>query len=87
MEKIIGLKELRENTETYINAVNKGGSFVVVRRSRPVFKITPIIEEDEEGTWETLVDFTAEGGIEAGELLARMKQHGEDTKIFKKGNA
>ena len=39
---IIGLKELRENIEEYIGKVEKGKSFVVVRRSHPVFKIAPV---------------------------------------------
>ena len=38
---IIGLKELRENADTYISQVEKGKSFIVVRRSEPVFKISP----------------------------------------------
>ena len=36
---IVGLKELRENIDSYISAVEKGRSFVVVRKSKPVFKI------------------------------------------------
>ena len=55
---IIGLKDLRENTENYINKIKKGRSFVVVRRSKPIFKITPIDEWGDEGIWETVVDFT-----------------------------
>jgi len=70
---IVGLKELRENTERYITQVRKGQSFVVVRRSTPVFKITPPLTTDE-GAWETVVDFTKikKGGIELGELLDRI---------------
>ncbi len=54
---IIGLKDLRENTESYITKIKKGSSFVVVRRSKPVFKITPVDEWGDEGVWETVVDF------------------------------
>src|SRR3989304_5550455 len=43
--EIVGVKELRENLEKYINRVNKGESFTVVRRSKPVFKISPAGEE------------------------------------------
>ncbi|MFT5036899.1 MAG: antitoxin (DNA-binding transcriptional repressor) of toxin-antitoxin stability system [Candidatus Azotimanducaceae bacterium] len=39
--KIIGLKELRVNTEKYIIAASKGESFMVVRRSKPVFILLP----------------------------------------------
>ncbi len=68
---IIGLKDLRENTEDYISKVSKGGSFVVVRRSKPIFKITPVDEWGDEGKWETVVDFNKikKGGISAEELL------------------
>ena len=31
MQSIVGLKELRENINTYINAVKKGRSFIVVK--------------------------------------------------------
>jgi prevent-host-death family protein len=71
MEKVIGLKELRANTEKYINATKHGNSFIVVRRSRPVFKISPI--EDEKG-WEAVADFTKiqKGGIPISDLLKRL---------------
>lgn len=39
---IIGLRELRENMEKYIREVRKGRSFIVVRRSKPIFKIVPV---------------------------------------------
>ncbi len=70
--KIIGLKELRQNTEVYIKAIEqKGDSFVVVRRSKPIFKISPSTDEDH---WETVIDFTKikKGGVEISELLSRL---------------
>jgi prevent-host-death family protein len=76
--RIVGLKELRENTEQYISAVEKGASFTVVRRSRPIFTISPV--SDDEGNWEMVIDFTAidPEGIPAKELLKRMKtMHGQ----------
>ena len=39
--QIIGLKELRLNIQKYINRLNKGESFTVVKRSKPVFKVIP----------------------------------------------
>ncbi len=68
---IVGLKELRENIETYISRVKKGGSFIVVRKSRPVFKITPPEMEEQ---WETVADFTAidENGISAKKILKEL---------------
>jgi prevent-host-death family protein len=70
---IVGLKELRGNLERYISQVRKGRSFVVVRRSAPVFKIAPPLSTDE-GVWEDVVDFTKikKGGIALNELLARI---------------
>ncbi|MEX1061868.1 MAG: type II toxin-antitoxin system prevent-host-death family antitoxin [Patescibacteria group bacterium] len=65
---VIGLKELRENADTYISEVKKGKTFLVVKRSKPIFKITP---PDEEELWETVIDFTKirKGGVPAEELL------------------
>jgi antitoxin (DNA-binding transcriptional repressor) of toxin-antitoxin stability system len=76
---IVGLKELRENTEQYIAQIEKGASFTVVRRSRPVFTIGPV--GDDESAWETIIDFTEidPNGIPAKELLKRMKEtHGQN---------
>ena len=53
---IIGLRDLRENMDKYVAQINKGRSFTVVRRSRPVFKIVPPSEDTEK--WETVIDFT-----------------------------
>ena len=68
---IVGLKELREHIENYITQVRKGRSFIVVRRSKPVLKISS--PEDEE-LWETAVDFTKlkKGGVAIAELLSRL---------------
>jgi len=45
---IVGLKELRENMEEYINQIGKGKSFTVVRRSKPVFNVTPVADTHEQ---------------------------------------
>ena len=80
---IIGVKELRENLDTYIAEVGKGRTFTVVRRSTPVFRIAPIIDEwGDEGTWETVADFRAEHGrgIPMGDfakLLRDSLKHGQ----------
>jgi prevent-host-death family protein len=42
MATIIGLKELRENTEAVAERVNHGETFVVVKRSKPIFRLVPI---------------------------------------------
>ena len=69
---IVGLKELRENMEKYASLIKKGKSFVVVKRSKPLFKISSIDEDD--GLWETVIDFTKlrKGGISAEELLSKL---------------
>jgi prevent-host-death family protein len=69
---IVGLKELRENIDSYISAVEKGRSFVVVRKSKPVFKISSLEESDD--LWEKIVDFTKirKGGIGINQLLVRL---------------
>jgi len=70
-KNIVGLKELRENINHYISQVEKGKSFVVVRKSKPVFRISQAEEED---NWETVVDFTKiqKGGIPLKEVLSRL---------------
>lgn len=72
MNNIIGLKELRENTENYVSQVKKGKSFIVIRRSEPVFKISPLEEAEE--LWETVIDFTKikKGGVALQQLLSRL---------------
>ncbi|MFH1947385.1 MAG: type II toxin-antitoxin system prevent-host-death family antitoxin, partial [Candidatus Magasanikbacteria bacterium] len=61
-QTIIGVKELRQNLEACVKKINQGMSFVVVKRSKPIFNITPI-ELDE--NWEEVVDFTKikKGGV------------------------
>lgn len=73
-QKIIGLKELRENTEDYISEIGKGKSFIVVRRSRPVFKVVPVDEWGDDGTWETIIDFAKirKGGVPIDELIKKL---------------
>jgi len=68
MNNIIGLKELRENIDKYITQIKKGESFLVVRKSKPVFKIiSPLVEEN----WETVADFTTinKNGVSAKDIL------------------
>lgn len=73
---VIGLKDLRENVAGYAKKVGKGESFIVCRRSRPLFRISSVDEADD-GKWKTFIDFTKltkDGkGIPAKELLKIMK--------------
>ena len=76
-KNIIGLKELRENTEVYIKRVGRGESITVVRRSTPLFRLTPV--DAQELGWETVIDFTVanEKGVSARDILASLrKTHG-----------
>ena len=70
MEKLIGLKEFRENVEAFTRQINKGQSFIVLKKSKPIFKISPFKEEG----WEEVIDFTKlkRGGIKIKDLLARL---------------
>ncbi|MEK7542233.1 MAG: type II toxin-antitoxin system prevent-host-death family antitoxin [Patescibacteria group bacterium] len=70
MENIVGLKDLRQNIEKYATRVRKGESLIVVRRSKPLFRISPV----QEGEWEEVIDFTKirKGGISLKELISRL---------------
>lgn len=70
MEKITTLKDLRENMQEYAEKVEKGHSFIIFKRSKPLFKISPV----EEGPWEEVIDFTKikKGGVNLKELLQRL---------------
>lgn len=70
MENIINLKSLRENMQEYAQKVKRGHSFIVFKKSKPLFKISPI----EEGLWEEVIDFTKikKGGVDIKELLRRL---------------
>ena len=70
MENIINLKSLRENMQEYAQKVKKGHSFIVFKKSKPLFKISPIDEE----YWEEVINFTKikKGGVNLKELLERL---------------
>jgi prevent-host-death family protein len=70
MEKIVGLKELRENLDKYAKRVERGESLLVLKRSKPLFRISP----PEEGNWEIIIDFTKikRGGVKIKDLLSRL---------------
>ena len=67
----VSLKELREHFPEYIEAIEKGQSFTVVKRSKPIFQIGPVSDE---GTWQTIADFTSvdERGVSADEILKQL---------------
>ena len=56
--------------QEYAQKVEKGRSFIVFKRSKPLFRISPI----EESPWEEVIDFTRikKGGVDIKELLKRI---------------
>ncbi|OGD31008.1 hypothetical protein A2833_00385 [Candidatus Azambacteria bacterium RIFCSPHIGHO2_01_FULL_44_55] len=70
---IVGLKELRQNIENYITQVKKGKSFIVVRRSKPVLRIS---SPEEEELWERVIDFTKinKNGVDARRILKELQK-------------
>jgi antitoxin (DNA-binding transcriptional repressor) of toxin-antitoxin stability system len=84
MSTLISIKDFRHSLAAIANAVEKGESFLVMRRSKPAFLVKPFEESDEEEFdmkgWKTIIDFTEGGkkqGIPAGELLNIMKKFEE----------
>ena len=71
MEQTVGVKELRENLDKYLIRIKKGESFTVIKKSKPVFKITPL---DAEEKWETVADFTeiSKNGVSAHKILKEL---------------
>lgn len=55
-QTIVSVKELRTNLDKYIEDVNAGMVLTIVKRSKAVFKIVPLIHEE---IWESVVDFAA----------------------------
>ncbi len=73
MNNIVGVKELRENLSVYTDQVQRGKSFTIVRRSKPLFRMVPI-DEDDDVNWERVIDFTKikKGGVPIDEVLSRL---------------
>lgn len=71
MKNLIGLKDLRKNVTKYAKLVAHGESFIVLRKSQPLFRIAPV---EEEGRWEEVIDFTKirRGGVRLDDLLNRI---------------
>ncbi len=68
MEKLISLKDLRLNMEKYASQVKQGQSFIILKRSKPIFQINPVSQD---GDWEELINFAQikKGGVEIKDLL------------------
>ena len=64
--------------DKYVAAVARGKSFLVMKRSRPVFQINPIKEislADDGPGWKTVVDFTKirKGGVPIDDVLQALR--------------
>lgn len=70
MRNLVALKEFRQDVEKFAGRVAKGGTLIVTKRSRPLFRVGPV----DDGTWEEVVDFTKfkRGGIRVEDLLSRL---------------
>ncbi len=70
MDTIVSLKDLRLNVARYAAAVAEGKSFLVVKRSKPLFRIGPA----EDYGWEQVIDLTTikRGGISIDDVLKRL---------------
>ncbi|MBI2278668.1 MAG: hypothetical protein HYU81_01230 [Candidatus Brennerbacteria bacterium] len=70
MESVIGLKEFRMNLEKYARAARRGIPIVVMRRSKPIFRVSQV----EDDHWEEVIDFTkiSKGGVNINDLLSRL---------------
>ena len=67
----VSLKKLREEFPKYIEAVEKGQSFTVFKRSKPIFQIGPVADD---GEWQTIADFTDidTRGVSADDVLSEI---------------
>jgi len=72
-KELVKLKDLRVNLEKYLARLSKTGGFTVVRRSEPLFDVTPV-EGARGEVWEEVIDFTRlkQGGVNIKEILARL---------------
>ena len=89
MEKIIGLKQLRANVARYAKQVQKGESFIVVKQSKPLFKISPVVPEIDESyydsNYKTVIDFTKvkKGGVSIEQIVRAINNVKKDEQARK----
>ncbi len=69
-EQIVAFKDFRLNALKYLSLLEKGSSFLVVKRSRPAFRLEPVDE-----VWEQIGDFSSlsKGGVSGKTLLKALK--------------
>ncbi len=73
---IINLKSLRENIAAYASRVARGEEFVVMRRSKALFKISPVDAWGDDGVWEAVMDFreVSKSGVRAHDVLKTLQK-------------
>lgn len=71
--EVVKLKDLRTNLDRYLSKLGKVEGFTVIRRSEPIFNISPVKNSADE-LWEPVVDFTRlkKGGIQIKDILSRL---------------
>ena len=71
MENIISLKDFRLNVQKFADKTKKGKSFLIVKQSKPLFRVSPV---EDDGLWEEAVDFTKikKGGVNIADVLKRI---------------
>ena len=77
LSKTISLKEFRLGLPKVMEAISAGQSFTVMKRSKPVFQISPV---EDEGNWNTIIDFTEidKRGVAVDDVLAALRKLRKD---------
>lgn len=65
MKNTLSIKQFRNNLAAVADKVEAGSKFIIIRNSKPAFKVVPLSDTEEDEVWETVVDFT-EGGKKQG---------------------
>ena len=78
MENIIGLKELRQNMPSFAQKVQQGQSFIVVKQSKPLFRITPLIDLDKDVEKVQQNDFLQTSAADLHHLLKPLSKEEHD---------
>lgn len=74
MTKLIGIKELQQNTKNIREEVGKGIHFIVIYRSKPIFEIKPLSDD-----FEFTEDFKSTG-LYTNDFIKRMEEAEDNLK-------
>ena len=81
MSKIISVQDIRQSLATITNQAQAGETFVVVRNSKPVFRIVPPYEKEEQRGNNALSLAEITGKLEAAEPFYDLSADDLDTII------